>query len=333
MLRTIKSHQNGLRLIPGFIANNGTVSIPRYLGNLVSATRTGTGVVEIRIKDRGAKAIACFATAASDGHIANTTTGPTIDGATITTTSGGSASDSSFHFVFAVSDIRNPEVDRRIPRYSVAVSQLASSLLAIKVDTTTPGFTNGLLTERDATIAKNGTGDVTIALRHGLSLPPVVLATSVGSNTKVTVPSATNKEIRVKRTSGGSGADGTVCLFVFGSHSSAQPARARRTLKGPRVKPRLMLITSGGAAADFGSELLAGETISGGQYGLGIFAPKFKTNPVVVATAKGALTSSIQFIGDDYVTLRTHNNGGSQTAGDIAALILAWDSASVASRF
>jgi hypothetical protein len=289
-------------------------------------------VVEVLIKDKGAKAISCFATAVSDGHIANVTTGPNIHGATITTTNNGSASDSDFHFVFAVSDFRDPAF-QSVARFPVFVAQVNPCLFAIKVNTTTPQFVDGNLTSRDATILKNGAGDVTITLTRGLSLAPVVIATSVGSNTKVSVSSVSNTAIRFKRTSGGSGSDGIVCAFVFASYSSAQPARTRRALKGQRMKPRLLLVNCDETSITFGAEAVPGATSSGGVYGLGDFNPVFKVVPVSVATANGALTSSIHFMSNNFLTLRTHNNGGSLTAGKISALILGWDDASVFTRF
>jgi hypothetical protein len=331
MLRTIKSSFSNVRFVPGFIGNNGTVTIPRYLGNLISATRTGTGVVSLVLKDKGAAALGCFATAVSDAHIANVTTGPSINGATVTTSTAGSPSDSNFHFVFVVADIRVPQY-QDFARFPVSVAQAEPCLFAIKVNTTTEAFVDGNLTSRDASIQKNGTGDVTVTFSSGLSLPPVVIATSVGSNTKVSVASATNTAVRFKRTASGSGDDGVICAFVFGSYSKSQPGRSRRMLKGQRMAPRLLVASTDSTSVTFGAQGLGSTTVGSGEANLP-FSRSFKVAPVAVLTADGVLTSSIHNLTTSGAVFRTHNNAGSVTAGKIFSLILGWDNESVFARF
>lgn len=345
MLRTIKSPYAGIRLVPGKVSySGGTPSVSLYKGNFgATVTDTGTGVVGLTLKDPGAAVLGGWATAVTDKYSASVTTLSLTSVVISASDDSGSPADTDIFFVLAVCDQRALIYDHFNLR-AVTAAMADSEILAVEVDTSGSGaFLNSHPHSRDATLTRNGTGDVTVSISKPFQIAPVVIARATETGNNATVSSTAVNSFRVKlwdATSSSAAVDGTCTVLVFGQRSKHQGGHLRRSIKNSRPKPYLFpfkIAYAGGTSGTLaqGSEVLSLGSVSVGTFPL-TFVKAFKTKPIVISgsslaarlnatTARSTTAATIQQL--------SAAGAASTTASTIYGLVLGWMDDVIEPRF
>lgn len=341
MLRTVRSPYTGIRLVPGYIAYSGGVpSFTRYKGNFSSVTDVGTGHARFTLRDRGAEIIGLLTTSTTVGHFSNSAGNPTHDQINVKNYDGTtSTADSDVHVVAIVADQRNPVADELYP-HGVNAAMTAGEVLALKLNTTTPSFSNNTGHSRDFTLTKDDTGDVTITLRHPFQFPPVVIASTAVLGTTVAVTECTNSTIRIQRVDASddtTGVDGVVSLLILGQRGTAhQAGHVRRKLKNHRIAPRLIPFSFSESALNFGSEVITEGSISSGSWA-GTWKTPFVVEPCVfpVTSVNNSIYAVPTTASTTGLVVKTAAATGSGTGstGGVDGIAIGWMDDSIVTRF
>lgn len=339
MLRTIKSHYVGVRLIPGVITYSGGVpSLSQHAGNFgATVSDLGTGQVGLTLQDPGARILGAFASAVTDAFIATVTTFSLTSVVVQCANASGAAADGNMHVVLMVQDLQALRAEP-VARDSVNVAMTNGELFVLEGNTASPSFSNNNPNARDATISKTGTGNVLISFDSAFTLPPVVIVRARTTGHRATVTTSARGSIRVKLWNGAAGdvaVDGPFSVFIFGQRSTSQSGFKRRALKNGRLKPRLIPFRISGGALQVGDHVMGLGAVGGGSYAV-TFDRAFVAGPVILAggniTGHECVNTTVSTSG---ATILTQDSAGSSSTSTtiVYGLAMGWMDDAVQTRF
>lgn len=339
MLRTIKSHYAEVRFIPCVITyTGGTPAITQHKGNFrPTVSNLGTGQVGLVLRDPGARVLGAWATAVTDKFVASVTTLSLSSVVVQCADNTGVAANGDMHVIVAVQDLKDLRA-QPLARHSVSAAMQKGELFVIQGNTTSPSFSNNNPSARDATIAKNGTGDVTITFDSAFSLPPVCIVRANQTGKRATLSASARGSIRVKIWDGASSdnaSDGTFTVFVFGQRSTHQGGFKKQSLKNGRLRPRLIPFQISGSALTVGSHVMTLGGLSSGTFPF-TYNRSFIIGPVVIAggnvTGHECVVSASSTTG---ATILTQDAQGSTSGSTtvVYGLAVGWMDDAISARF
>ena len=253
MLREIRNAFVGPRIVTfGYTTNSNAVTQIEGVGDVkITSAATGSGVASFyRAFGRNSIVVANTSSVdvAAGGFTAMTAT-PSATGFTLISKNPSNAADDGTVYGVALGFEARDATRYRKDCNVLVCRDTSMRVQAFQVNTASSGTI--VINKRNATLTRNGTGDVTLAFRSAFGNDAICIATPVGATCavcNVAAVSATSCQIKCTN-SAGSAADAVFNLLVIGDGSRNAGAAIRGPVRSDQRLPYLfgytVIYTSG----------------------------------------------------------------------------------------